>query len=280
MGQIGKFYPEIQTFGGKSMCYSAFVLILVVTFLSSNASVYSADEKQEVKVVSQLAISEYEKVDASSAIEFLSTQDDPLFAIQGFRAAMRQAYWKKKDIEMSLTFGRGGFQYGVIMSQVLKRDDPEKAKKLRAEAKGFVYDIASFTWPGWDEKEIKLTDHMISEGLQSAKANLRLAIEMNKKPVAMSRAYWMLGAQELAHQKYEKSRISFLEAAKFAKLGKSPSEQYLCKAFECLAEYLSLDGDKVVLERLEVLLEQLRKQKDGEFYANQVDTARRVFLQK
>ena len=256
-------------------CFTCMIIILVI-LLSSYTFAHGA-EKEQLKVLVEKALSEYDATDSFAAIEYLSSQDDPLLAIQAFRSAMRDSYWKEKDIVATLVFGRAGFHYGVTTAGIVGQDEPEMAKQLRSFAKGFMYDIASFTWPGWDEKEVELTEIQIAEGLQSAKANLRLAIEMNKEPIAMSRAYWVLGAQELAQEQHAKARRAFAEAAGFAALAGSTGDELLSKAFECLAEFLSSNGSQEVMGRLETLVDQLRKQKDGEFFASQVDAAMRVF---
>jgi len=166
------------------------------------------------------------------------------------------------------------------MAATLAKKNPKRAKALRAIAKGLIYDIASFTWPGWNEKRIEISKGQLAEGLQAARANLRLANQLKKDSLAISRAYWVLGAQELAAGNVKPSGQAFSKAAEHAKKAGSRAEELLAQSFACLAEVLAADDNETASKRLNSLLADLRRQKDGEFFASQVDMARQVFSKK
>ena len=241
----------------------------------------NANESDEARQeVVEKGLLKYRETDCFAAVEYVCTVSDPVLSVQSFSALMRHCYWKQKDLTAALVFGRAGAQHGVMMAAILAKKDPKKAAVLRALAKGFTYDIASFTWPGWNEKGIEISEEALAEGLQAAHANLRLAIQLKKDPLAMSRAYWMLGAQQLAVGRMKSSGETFLKAAAEAKKAGSRAEEVLGESFVCLTEVLAETENKASTGRLHGLLAELRKQKDGSFFADQVDTALEVFARK
>ncbi len=247
---------------------STFFLLIVILALTSTP-VESAEQKPDElnKTVVKRALSEYREKDAFAAVEYVCAQSDPTLAVASLLELMRHSYWKQKDLAAALVFGRAGHQHAMAMAAMLENEQPEKAMALRAVAKGFTYDIASFTWPGWDEKEIKINGLHIEEGLSAARANLRLAKQLKKGELPMSRAYWMLGAHELANGNNGLACEAFAAAAEHAKEAESPGEELLARSFECLVEVLASNGNKAASKCLMSLLVELRKVKDGEFFA-------------
>ena len=78
----------------------------------------------------------------------------------------------------------------------------------------------------------------MTAGLDAARANLRLADELNKDDLPRSRAYWMLGAQLLAHRRFGGSLAAFGEAARYAGTAGAPGEELLSAGFQIMAAQL------------------------------------------
>ena len=163
------------------------------------------------------------------------------------------------------------------MAATLSEKDSEKAAALRGVAKSITYNMASFTWPGWDEEGIEISKQQLAEGLQAARANLRLSNELMGGSLAKSRAYWVLGAQELAAGNIKSSSQAFLKAAEHAKEAGSRGEELLAKSYGYVVEILKAEDKGTPTEQLHRLLAELLKEADGKFFADQVETALHVF---
>src|SRR4051812_43259395 len=95
-------------------------------------------------------------VGAFAAIEqVIRASPTPLEALKSLHAAMRDAYWKHKNLVETIALGRAIVQHGLTAA--LAAADEKSATNLRAAAKAAAYDIASFTWSGWDEPGIAIT---------------------------------------------------------------------------------------------------------------------------
>src|SRR5207237_9220764 len=111
---------------------------------------------------------------------------------------VRELYWKQKDLSRSLAFAFAAVNVAWLRAMDVEKSDPDLAKELRHSAKGMCYDIASFTWDGWGESRITITPTDLALGLDAAKANLRLAEQLQRGDLPMSRAHWMLAGHHLS----------------------------------------------------------------------------------
>ncbi len=123
--------------------------------------------------------------------------DDPAANAGLFHALLREAYWKRKNLAAAVALATAGIHYGISRARLATTSS--LALELRSQAKGMAYDLASFTWPGWDEPSISPTADQMALGLHAAKFNLQLAIELQKPADKMRNAHWLLGAQLLAN---------------------------------------------------------------------------------
>jgi hypothetical protein len=111
-----------------------------------------------------------------------------------FHKALLDAYWKRKHLPAVVALGTAGIHYAVAQAAAI----PGDAHELRSLAKAMSYDLGSFTWPGWDEPGIVPTLEQIARGLDAARLNLQLAVELGKPAERVRGAHWLLGAQLLA----------------------------------------------------------------------------------
>lgn len=220
--------------------------------------------------------------DSFAAIEHISGHADPKIATQVFGDLANYFYWKEKDLAASVAMGRAGVQFGLAAGERLKKEDPAESQEIRSVAKALSYDIASFTWPGWGEKEIEIGRGELAAGLDAAKTNLRLALELKKGETPMGRAHWMLGAQLIAHKKYDEARKQFESAVEHFARAKNEGERLLSQGFLALVGILESPDNEAERKALAQTNDALSKLEDGPFFKEQLSTAMTVFtgLQK
>lgn len=245
--------------------------------LSMSLSASAAETPKPDKILRDRALAVFRDSDSVAVVVLLTDHPNPLLAAQAFGLVMRQLYWKEKNLPATLAFGRAGVQHGLSAAARLAVTDPAQADQLRSIAKGLCYDLASFTWPGWDEPGIVLTPADIAVGLDAAKANLRLARELEKGDLPLSRAHWMLGAQLLASREHAAAQASFQLAALHARKAGVEAEGLLSDGFCQLTQLLAGDDPAPRRQALAQISAKLKPLPDGEFFASQITTAEKVF---
>lgn len=217
-----------------------------------------------------------EQQDTLAATVWLATRPDAVAATKVFSEAMLHLYWQAKNLPLAVVIGRAGAQFALIAAE----RQPEQANDLRSTAKALTYNLASFTWPGWDEPGITITAADVIFGLDAAKTNLRLAVELQKGDLPLSRAHWMLGAQQLAQRDFAAAANSFAAAEKFASAANTPAEALLAQGFARVAHIVEahhLGTPSPAVAELVELKQELARLPDGEAFSGQIDTALRVF---
>lgn len=215
--------------------------------------------------------------DSFAAIEFASNQSDALAVLTALDDLMRDLYWKQKDLVATVALGRAAVQYALARAIRLQSDDPDQAAQLRGKAKSICYNLASFTWSGWCEEGIRITPSDEAIGFDAARANLRLGRELNRGDLAMSRGWWMLGAQQISARDYCGAVVSFGKAEHHARTAGERGDELLAVAFARLAELLADRSDHAKYDRIASAVRELSAVNDGPFFAKQVVTALKVF---
>jgi hypothetical protein len=256
-------------------CRILFRLILLFS-LTVAWNVHADETKLEALNMKNTVLRICQDQDTFAAIEHLVKQDDRLATVKTFHEVMHHYYWKEKDLSRAIAFGRAGLQHGLTAALPLQAQQPGLADELRSAGKALAYDLASFTWTGWDEPGITITAADLRIGLDAARTNLRLAVELKKEPLPLSRAHWMRGAQQLAAGKLADAAQSFQQAATLAKASGTESEHLLSLGFVALVNVLQSQG-KTGRDELEAIKTKLKQLEDGEFFVGQLDTAFKVF---
>ena len=83
-----------------------------------------------------------------------------------YTKAMRAAYWEDKDLSGAMAIAWAGISRLLAQAHGAT---PEQAYGLRSEAKALSYDLASFTWAGWDEPGIVITPPEARAGCAAAR---------------------------------------------------------------------------------------------------------------
>jgi hypothetical protein len=215
--------------------------------------------------------------DTYAVVDRLAREADALTSGKAFVEVMRHLYWQKKDMHRSVQIAQAGAHCCLT---VAARDglDPTQAMKLRGIAKGLTYDIASFTWPGWNEPGITISATDLALGMDAARANLRMARELNRGDLPMSRAHWMLAGHRLCSKEFAAAKDDYQSAARYATAAGSKSDELLSQGFACLTDILAGTTPSASAD-LDAILQQLNAVEGGPDFAQQILTAKRVFGQ-
>lgn len=235
----------------------------------------AAPDTEQPRPLLQAALHALETADAMSAVQFVSTAT-PLEAVGVCHALQRHFYWKKGDITLSSLIGRAGLQMGLIEADRLAPADPAAAAALRAAAKGLAYDLGSFNWPGWGDAPVRLGPNDVTAGFDAARTNLRLAVELSKPPLAMSRAWWLLGAHQLAAGQHAVAMDSFVRSAELGRCAGAAREELLAVGFAHLARLLQSPYEIELQQAYASHLRALAGTPDGDDSIAQLQDARRI----
>ncbi len=161
--------------------------------------------------------------------------------------------------------------YALNRIEQTDESDEERLTRLRKFARGTAYNIAAFTWPGWDDMgNIPLESQRL--GLSAARVALELASQAND---VTFNALWINGAHELNAKNYDAAVEFFVRTRDAADAGDG---KYMAMGWIELTKYLVAPTEDK-LTRLEAAVATLRKadQENGAFFAEQIETALDVY---
>ncbi|HEV2472701.1 MAG TPA: hypothetical protein VGS41_08560 [Chthonomonadales bacterium] len=210
--------------------------------------------------------------DTSEVIEYLAGQKSAVEVAEIYHAMMKDAYWKRKRLDHTIILARAGIHQSIVSALPQQQEDPETAARLLGIAKAINYDLASFTWVGWDEPGIEISTIDAAIGMDAARANLRFAMELEKGDLAVFRAYWMLGAHLLTAGDRVAAGAAFASAARHAATAETETGVMLSRGFAILATAPQQERER----ELEPIIEKLSTLEQGPGYIDQIKTAIRV----
>jgi hypothetical protein len=213
--------------------------------------------------------------DSFQAIQYIHSGGGPVAVMERYAAVVDDLYWQKKDLTSTILMARAALQFGLMYWEGSNPGD-ETALQRKGHAKAIAYNLGSFTWPGWDEPGIVITDRDLAIGLDAAKLNLRLGEQLQRGPLPLSRAYWLLAAQQLAAQDYQSAVKSFEPAADWARQAGQRSDELLASAYIAITNILSEHEAERAKRDLAELSARIEKLEDGPFFVQQLDTALRA----
>lgn len=234
-------------------------------------------DRTALQQLAETALKQLLETDSAAVLESIFRADEPLVAGQVCNEALCTLYWKKKDLQSALAIGRGGMLLSLASAVRCEKENAELARKLTLVAQQIAYNMASFTWPGWNEPGIAITASDCAIGLDAARTSLRLVAQLNKGAIALSRGKWMLAGHELSAGNAPAARAHYAEAAQHADEAKSEAETLLCRGFEKLAELVGSPSDKQARKALEEIKQRLPTVPDGKDFVQQIETAEEVY---
>lgn len=145
--------------------------------------------------------------------------------------------------------------------------DSEATKKFRS----VLFNIASFTWPGWGDLPPITEDHQ-ELGRSAARTALKLEEQVNEVSLEV---LWMNGAHDLNARQYSAARDYFTRAEAVAT---KRVDRLMPRGWIALCDLLVNSSPKN-LAQLESSLNDLRTHdtENGEFFAEQIETAQLIY---
>ena len=215
------------------------------------------------------------KKGAGIAIQQLNRQTDVLHALVTYDELVRDLYWQEKNLPASITLAQAAIEHALQQSELT--DNTELADDYRAKAKAISYNLASYTWPGWNESGIVINEDEIQIGLKAAEKNLELAISLNRDPLGRAYAHWMLGAQHIAAKDLPSAKAAFAQSAALAAEVEEKSAVLLANGFGALVDMLSLPQDAAAKKQYAEIKSELEQVEYGDEYIQQLHNAWKVF---
>jgi len=211
--------------------------------------------------------------DSRAASTEILRGDDPIAAARKGSRFVLWLYDQKRIPEMVL-YGQLGIDYCLGHATSPALDEPRRTE-LRGLAKTIAYNVSANLWPGWNDG-VALTAADLRTGLDLARLNLRLGVELKRGAEPMGHAHWLVGAHELAAGQLDRARAAFQESSRQFEAANKPDAALMAQGYAALTA-----GPRVASPTdpaLQELLKRLRAlDGDGPFFADQIETAARVF---
>jgi hypothetical protein len=214
--------------------------------------------------------------DLFTALERIQQSPTPEDAAKLFESLYLDAYWKHKDLPTTVALLSAGIPFCLMHAYI--SPDPAQRTHFLAAAKGLAYNLASFTWPGWDEPDLHPTPADTALGLHAARLNLRLAHDLQKPPEKIRAAHWLLGAHLLATDNHQAALAEFQQSVS-PDPNESIGDRLMFEGYLLLAELLLKIPSAE--NKWQSLLQTLQSRPDqaAKNALAQLSTARRFFTQ-
>jgi tetratricopeptide (TPR) repeat protein len=218
-----------------------------------------------------LALEALEHSDSFEAITRLLAAGEPRRVMQCFHWAVRELFSQRKMPEM-VWIGRAGTEYALREAHAT--ENAALRNDLHAAARKLSYNVSSHLWPGWADDAVHPTTSDLRSALDLARVHLRLALEAGLDAESNGNARWLVGAQQLALGQVQTAQDAFDTAkAAYQQAGRPASEGFVALSLHLLGA-TATEGQR----RFDAAIGELRRLgDDGEFFADQLRTAWRVF---
>jgi len=214
-----------------------------------------------------------------AAVEFIEGQDDLGKTVNTYNNLIFELYNKEKNLKWLVPVANAGITFCLGKSKELASQNAELSTKLKSVAKALSFNLASFTWPGWDEKGIVITQADLDAGLEAAKLNLQLVEELGADPGQMSNSHWSVGAHYLARKTpadFDKAKKSFESALDYGKQAGSRESELMNAGYIVITRVLAGEDARSDLDDVVKELNDLGTG-DAKFFAKQIEDVLEVF---
>ncbi|HZZ43594.1 MAG TPA: hypothetical protein VFE58_11705 [Tepidisphaeraceae bacterium] len=183
------------------------------------------------------------------------------------------AYWKDKDLPTSLSQGHACIQHALSCAE---QSPPDLANRLHSIAKSAAYNIASFTWPGWQEPGITITPADLASGRAAADLNLRLALELHRPPGPLASAHWLVGIHAMSVHDHAAAHHAFTQ---YRLIADTAEHRHLADGYSAVNLLLSTPTPAATTS-FNTAVSELTKlnTEDSNFFAAQLLTIKQFFL--
>jgi hypothetical protein len=213
-------------------------------------------------------------------VELMADAPDPSEVAANYSSVVRSLYYSGKNLPAVVFVAGKGIDFGLSHAVAAeRRGDTETARRFRGRVKELAYNLASFTWPGWDEPGIDIRTSDLAAGFAAARLNLRLAEELDRGPEPMANAYFILGAHSLAAPDYDAAAAHFLRFGEIAREAGLEELALLADGYGLITDAASRSGNPggYVLEPIRERFREVLDDGAG-FWIDQLDTAWNVFV--
>jgi len=213
-----------------------------------------------------------ESQDIYAAIEYIQESGDFKVITARYHNLIFDLYWQEKALFAMVPVAQAGIQYALTKAREFDSEDSVLAGKMRSFVKMWSFNLASFTWPGWQEEGIVITEADRKAGLQAAQLNVRICKELGEGPEPVASAYWILGAHLLSAGIYDEAIAAFQSAVLYAQEADDRTTEQMNLGYSALASILSGDKDdapKAFSKSVKKLMN--IDTEDSRFYADQLE---------
>ena len=198
------------------------------------------------------------------AIELIESLESPEEVAELYSNVMKETYWIDKNGSSVVFFGKAGVVYSL-------------KKNMKAWAKTLAYDVAANTWPGWGDEGVIISPEEMEEGLNMAKLNLILTLELNKPKDKVALAHWLIGAHLMAKVEFGLAIGAFEISQEISFEITDNQTVFVNDGYIGICKILRDDEDgSFQFQNAIKSLEDLGTE-DSKFYVNQLKTARAIF---
>lgn len=199
-------------------------------------------------------------------------QQGPIDGIKLIKKLAWRAYNERRELLAAIQWFQAAIFCGSTLAKVTEY--AEEAEEIMGLVKSCHFDLASVTWPGWNEPGIMISERDLELGKMSADQNLYWSRVLKKGLVPESRATWMVGAFDLAVGQFEKARVRFRAAEKLGRMAESDFDIRCNRAYLALTESLTKGSDEPIKAWED---QDVRDEETHDFLFVQVITAFQVF---
>jgi hypothetical protein len=220
-----------------------------------------------------------ESGDSFQAIAFIEEQGDPIEVANVYSDLVFGIHKEKHDTPRMVFIGRAGVRYCLSEASRLRGEDAELADRLKGMAKAIAYNIGAFTWPAWEDPGIVITRSDTIAGLDAARLNLRLTIELGRAPEKLGNGHWLLGAQLLAFGENDRAVEQFASAVEQFRRAKKEDFEQMARGYVSIAKSKLKESAEEGRVELTQAIKALKKMAtdDSSFFAEQLESAARFF---
>ena len=227
----------------------------------------------------QATLKTWTEEDSSAAFAQLEGSGTPGEVAERYGILAQYLFNDRKDLAAMILASRAGIHFNLTRASALDATDKTAAADHRGHAKAIAYNLGANCWPGWSDPGISITTTEREIGLDAARLNFRLAMELRRPAEPRAHAHWLLGAQLLAAGQFDAAAAEFAASGRqFAEADK-PIEEQMAVAYEQLTRRVQQVSDAARREQLTGSLAALEAldNDDARFYAAQIRTAEKVF---
>ena len=219
--------------------------------------------------------------DSFAAAQYLQRQGSPSDVMTLFLKTTQWLHYNRKNVPGMIAISQAGIHYGLTEAERVKDANGETADKLRGTAKAISFNLAANTWPGWDDEGIVLTQSDYRVGLDAARLNLRLAIELKRDPLPVCNAHWLLGVHQIVAGDESAAATSLEHAIEQAQAADREDYEFMCRGYAAIAALHASPDASRHRDQLDHCVSELKRldTEDSRFFADQLVSVHKVLVQ-